>query len=701
LASVTDADQGTTDYAYDRVNRLIAVTDPNDHTTTYLLDEVGNPLQRTSPDSGITVFRYDAIGLVETTDARGITEQYRYDARNRPRQIHYPDSAYDILLSYDGAEYSRDVPASWRKTAIGQRTGMTDPSGHTRWFYNRYGDLEQIDTFFDDLGDSAYSQQFEYDYSDEPGVGRLTSHRYPDGHAFDYRYDNDGRVSAIDSVAAGTTTPVVADVEYRPVAADGIAAFTFGNGLTYQRRVDALGRLTELTVQGHRNILHRQWRHSPAHDVAAIDDVLNPAENRSYRYDPLHRLTDAEGPAIHTYRYDANGNRLSKNSAVYTPAADSNRLLAIIDGSDRIDIEYDTNGNRIRQTANGSTLVYQYDPRNRLASISDDGRELATYQYNGLGQRVIKRTAAATEYSLYGPQGQRISLLQQDGSLLHDTLYWNGRPLAHYRPAAADRYRFTSRNKNRYAALTVDLTQRRLQLTRYDGSLLDFVIDKAQWQVKETRKATVYEFAIADNGKGFLLKGSIQLRSSGDLGVARLVDKTGGPADKKTKYRLNGGRVPDEYYYHTDHLGTPQVMTDRDQAVVWQASYDPFGQASLSTEVIDNDLRLPGQYFDAESGLFYNWFRYYDPAIGKYITSDPIGLGGGLNTYGYVAGNPIRFVDPTGQQATSLSLKAIGGLSLVLPVPGARPLGLTLIALSLSGDTDSTRTEVSIDGLPF
>jgi len=106
------------------------------------------------------------------------------------------------------------------------------------------------------------------------------------------------------------------------------------------------------------------------------------------------------------------------------------------------------------------------------------------------------------------------------------------------------------------------------------------------------------------------------------------------------------------YYYHNSHLGTPEIITDTNQTIVWQASYTPFGKATVSVNTIDNNIRFPGQYFDQETGLHYNYFRDYDPEIGRYIQSDPIGLAGGINTYGYVGGNPVNYVDPLGLHST-------------------------------------------------
>ncbi len=90
-------------------------------------------------------------------------------------------------------------------------------------------------------------------------------------------------------------------------------------------------------------------------------------------------------------------------------------------------------------------------------------------------------------------------------------------------------------------------------------------------------------------------------------------------------------------------------MVDADQAVVWEGSQEPFGNVSVTTNTVGNNFRFPGQYFDTESGLHYNYHRYYDPSIGRYLRADPIGLVGmDPNLYGYVQNNPANLIDPEG-----------------------------------------------------
>ena len=111
-----------------------------------------------------------------------------------------------------------------------------------------------------------------------------------------------------------------------------------------------------------------------------------------------------------------------------------------------------------------------------------------------------------------------------------------------------------------------------------------------------------------------------------------------------------------------DHLGTPQLITDQNQNIVWQADYEPFGNTDITTASIQNNLRFPGQYYDLESGLNYNKYRYYMPKLGRYLRSDSISLNGGLNTYLYTGANPIMYIDPYGLYClTNREINAIAG----------------------------------------
>jgi RHS repeat-associated protein len=85
------------------------------------------------------------------------------------------------------------------------------------------------------------------------------------------------------------------------------------------------------------------------------------------------------------------------------------------------------------------------------------------------------------------------------------------------------------------------------------------------------------------------------------------------------------GSAPSQvYYFHNDRLGTPQVITDETGQVVWKADYDPFGEANVVVQLIENNFRFPGQYYDQETGLHQNWFRDYAPGLGRYVEADPL-----------------------------------------------------------------------------
>ncbi|AWF80770.1 hypothetical protein BTJ40_08085 [Microbulbifer sp. A4B17] len=142
-----------------------------------------------------------------------------------------------------------------------------------------------------------------------------------------------------------------------------------------------------------------------------------------------------------------------------------------------------------------------------------------------------------------------------------------------------------------------------------------------------------------------------ELNESGET-IAEYVYLEGQPIAHFTQPSTENAQV---HYVHNDHLGTPQILSGSSGEVVWQVeSQKPFGESEVNEDV-DGDgsavvfnLRFPGQYYDQESGLHYNYFRDYDTDSGRYLQSDPIGLEGGINTYGYTLQNPIKYIDPFG-----------------------------------------------------
>jgi RHS repeat-associated protein len=158
------------------------------------------------------------------------------------------------------------------------------------------------------------------------------------------------------------------------------------------------------------------------------------------------------------------------------------------------------------------------------------------------------------------------------------------------------------------------------------------------------------------NGSNALIQETIWL---GDIPVATLRPDGGG-------YQV--------FYVHTDHLNTPRrVSRPSDNAVLWRWASDAYGEA-LPDEDADGDtssfvynLRFPGQYFDVETALSYNYFRDYDPALGRYVESDPVGLEGGINTYLYADADPMMFIDPDGREAGAIPVPRP---RICIPIPG-------------------------------
>ncbi|WP_119394297.1 RHS repeat-associated core domain-containing protein [Salinibius halmophilus] len=163
----------------------------------------------------------------------------------------------------------------------------------------------------------------------------------------------------------------------------------------------------------------------------------------------------------------------------------------------------------------------------------------------------------------------------------------------------------------------------------------------------DVRANTNISVTLSSKTNGYVYADAIRVKSGGEAGPSSL------------------------YFVHNDHIATPEAITDAAGNLVWQRHTTPFGDhmPQAVSGFLGEQQGFPGQHFDDTTGLSYNYFRDYDPTTGRYIQSDPIGLNGGLNTYGYVGGNPLGYVDPLGLSARDDLSEAFNAWKQTFPSP--------------------------------
>ncbi|MCB1866782.1 MAG: RHS domain-containing protein [Chromatiales bacterium] len=296
---------------------------------------------------------------------------------------------------------------------------------------------------------------------------------------------------------------------------------------------------------------------------------------------------------------------------------------------------------------------YTYDGTNNITQkATEHGHYDDNYdQRQRLTQATDPQTPATPEGWTYDPNGNRTSDNRKPGPWTYDD---NGRllqsPLADYQydnygnlieetKTGGQTLHYTYNAENRLAEIQ-DLTdpQTPTLIARYVYDPMGRRIAKTLPDAQNPGQTTTRYFHYTQEGL------------SGEY------DPTG-QAIQRYGYRPDGTWTTDPVYtiteqgtafYHTDHLGTPQQLTDLANEIVWQGRATAFGETSETIVNFAQPLRFAGQYEDQETGRYYNYARYYDPQVGRYITSDPIGLEGGINTYSYVVNNPITRYDPDG-----------------------------------------------------
>lgn len=703
-------------YRYDLRDNLTGITDPGGASTHYILNGFDQLTALDSPDEGISNYYYDSVGnRIVSTDANGSSTQLTYDALNRPLQSSFTDTSLNITYGYDAGAFGK-----------GRLTSVNDASGITLIDYDHRGNV-----VFEGRSTGEHAINIAYDYNPADRITKIT---YPSGRTVDYSYDTAGRPVAINTTGPEGSRTIASNAQYLPFGP--ATSLVLGNGIQMNASYNQDYRLTSLVFS---SVFNRDYEYDRAGNIIDIADRRNSLLSQSLGYDSLNRLGTASGGYGNlSYSYDENGNRLTyTNNQVtdqFTYDAGSNRLLGTNDWVYR----YDANGNVIAKSNRSGTdeILYHYDDRNRLARVTDRkivqgetvDSEIARYTYNSRNQRTRKQTPDADIHYVYGQRGELLAEINGEGISLREYIYFNNRPIAvanatfTYEPPESgpetlldDSSPGTSSNgtwdqvrkKGAYGDYYHRSDNSGNHFRWHPGTLKDRDYEIYAWWPKSRKNNPSATYRIQHSGqvstvianqsrqgKQWVYLGTYPFNGNGNEYV-ELSDNGGTTA--ADGIRLVEMLPPPAplistaiYYIHSDHLGTPQTLTDQAQRVAWNANYRPFGMATIDVAEITHNLRFPGQYFDDETGLHQNHFRYYNSALGRYSQADPLGLAAGSNPYHYANNSPHVYVDPYGLAPswvgpTAIAISTTGGALVLHPnpvtPPWVRATGLAMVGI--------------------
>lgn len=611
----------------DALGRVARVATPGGLTTDQLTDDFGRLVATSNADRGAVTRRYDAADrLVQSTDANGSWASYEYDLAGR--------IARQTLTDPRAPMGQRQSVTTWTYTGT-LLTGIDHPGQQERYTHDAAGRVTTKTVTLSPVSGKAVTSLTEYAYDRS---GQLSGISLPDGSMLEYRRNGQGQVIALDrhrirtSWLRGLQAPevIVKDLERDIV---GLRSASYGNGVHARYQRSAQGVLARVDYRA-------PARTSPASGMTLALSALSGA--RAAAAAPA-REGDASAPPT---------------KALRGALEHSHDPEALLDHRYWWDLE----GNLLLQEAADRTSTYAYDAQDRLivsatalkANKARPVLSVSRYLYDGAGNRLLSQQnigsqdelTAATRVARYAPGSQRWLGDTATAIPVYDP---TGQPIA----AGARNYRWDAASQLR----EVHLGNKVLARYRYDhqglrvaketgGTLRHYLYEDRKLRAELSADGTIARQYVYLAG---------QVVAVIDCDNTAPAEQPRSPfaqavADVGTVVAGWFSRSDTTAYLHTNHLGAVEAATDRQGKLLWRAAYHPYGKlASLSAKRgFQLNLRLPGQYLDAETGLHYNDHRYYDPELGRYLTPDPIGLQGGVNSYAYVDGNPLKYVDPSG-----------------------------------------------------
>ncbi|HHQ6628312.1 TPA: RHS repeat-associated core domain-containing protein, partial [Serratia fonticola] len=599
-----------------------------------------------SPDGTVRQYRYNAYGKVTSErDEKGLTTQYEYHPNSHlVSRVIYPDLSQ--------VEYRYDNPKNFVSDIINQNGEHHRLAYHPNGLVSEEHTIDGRHFFYDYDLNGHLSQRTEYGTSqseqtalvtryERDAAGRLVRKVLPDGKEVNYGYDSFNRLRLVDDgqwpLAYGYDEAGRLTEEYQ-----GFASLFYG--------YDSAGNLTRQRLPDG-NLLAYHYQQGQVSRIDLNGRILSEHQYRGER--ETRRIT---GEVVSEFDYDAQ-QRLRHQRATAVVQAEMVGDAPDVTPVMQRRYEYDPAGNltQILDPHKGNR-EYRYDKQHRLTEalhhpIAYPEALPQALRWRGISEQFTHDAAGNVLGNDAASRGTQVhgNLLKQKGDVRfeYDEFGNLTREVRSTKPLWVREFRYDCQHRlvefieqrqgqKTHFAYTYDAFGRRIQKQDLLAQRPD-AITRFFWQGERMVAECADDdniFTADDPKPAHLATYKSYLYSPGSfVPLAQLLGK---------------GRQSEIYYYLNDHLGTPQELVNGKGQIAWSAAYRAYGNLAVAfVESVPQPLRFQGQYFDAESGLHYNRYRYYSPETARFITPDPIGLAGGLNQTQYVP-NPTGWVDPLG-----------------------------------------------------
>ena len=676
-------------------------------TTFNTYNAYGQPLTITDSNGVLTTLTYDLRQRLKSREVGTETTSYSYYPTGLLEMVTLPDSS-SVQYTYDGAHRLTDITdglgnhTHYTLDAMGNHTAenVYDPSNALRRTHTRV--INALNELYQDLsatGTAAVTTTFGYDNngnltsSDAP-LSRNTVNQYdplnrlaqvtnPANGVTKLAYDaNDQIVSVIDPRTLSTTYTRngFGDLPKQVSPDTGTTTNTFDSGGNLKTSTDARGAeltntydaLNRVTQQAYGDETINFTYDAGTNGKGRLTGASDANHSMSWAYDTLGRVTGkAQVVAGITksagYSY-TNGDLITlttPSNQTITYGYTNHRITSIKVGSttllsgvnyfpfgsvsgwtwgnaSTVSRTYNTDGNVSQIATAGDVFTFGYDNALRISSLSDTLFSANGYAagYDALDRLNSLAQTGVTSNWTYDADGNHLT--QTGTSTVTTTPSTASNRVNSISGSIARTYAYDAAgNTLSYTGASFGFNQRGRMNSATVGSTGASYIYNALGQLVEKTVAGVTTLLMYDEA-GHLLG---EYSSTGAL-IQETVWMDDTPV---ATLRPNGSTIT-IYYVHTDHLNAPRVVTQSSGNLIrWLWGGNAANQNPLGLGTFIYNLRYPGQYFQAETGLSYNYFRDYDGVTGRYIESDPIGLqGGSYSTYSYVNNNPISRTDPLG-----------------------------------------------------